>query len=262
MNPNEEIKYGDSTDKLAILSLDWDRIRAVDILKMLSSVLENPKKLKSVKIYQQEKQNGAKDESSDDENYECIAIAEFKSKKYAKKVYNECDGCVIGATNDTFDLRFIGPDYKTGKLIDEASDCEDYDHRSMAIGSTSMINKSKRRGEFLENLFRAEDIDLKIANNLIVLSDEEDEEIKLEEEIKMEESKKKKKSKHKEKIKEMKKKSRSKENTIENFDPNDERFAEIYTNEDFIIDSTKEIVKRNKSLKSIIREKRKRYDLD
>ena len=50
-NPDEAIPEGRDSARLAVLDLDWDRIRAVDILAVLSSFLRRGHSIQSVTIY-------------------------------------------------------------------------------------------------------------------------------------------------------------------------------------------------------------------
>lgn len=50
-NPDEHIPDGQESARLAIVDLDWDRIRAVDILVVLSSFLRRPQAIQAVTIY-------------------------------------------------------------------------------------------------------------------------------------------------------------------------------------------------------------------
>ena len=50
-NPDEHIPDSDETHRLAIVDLDWDKIRAVDILAVLRSFLAKGQNIKTVAVY-------------------------------------------------------------------------------------------------------------------------------------------------------------------------------------------------------------------
>ncbi|XP_071553179.1 ESF1 homolog [Temnothorax nylanderi] len=144
-------KEADTTDeityRLAICNMDWDRIRAVDLMILLNSFLPSGGLIHSVTIYpsefglqrmKEEEINGPielKDEAvgSEDENEDdneegakyhmeklrqyqlnrlkyYYAVAEFDSVETANKVYTECDGIEYESTATRLDLRFIPDD--------------------------------------------------------------------------------------------------------------------------------------------------------
>ncbi|XP_011634209.1 ESF1 homolog [Pogonomyrmex barbatus] len=135
------------THRLAICNMDWDRIRAVDLMILLNSFLPSGGLVRSVKIYpsefglqrmKEEEINGptelrnkaveSEDEIEDDNEegaryhmeklrqYQLnrlkyyYAVAEFDSAETANKVYTECDGIEYESTATRVDLRFIPDD--------------------------------------------------------------------------------------------------------------------------------------------------------
>lgn len=50
-NPDEHIPDSDETHRLAIVDLDWDKIRAVDILAVLRSFLGKGQNITAVAVY-------------------------------------------------------------------------------------------------------------------------------------------------------------------------------------------------------------------
>ncbi|XP_011693870.1 PREDICTED: ESF1 homolog [Wasmannia auropunctata] len=135
------------TRRLAICNMDWDRIRAVDLMILLNSFLPSGGLIQSVTIYPSEfglqrmkeeeingptelknKANGSEDEIEDDNEegskyhmeklrqYQLnrlkyyYAVAEFDSAETANKVYTECDGIEYESTATRLDLRFIPDD--------------------------------------------------------------------------------------------------------------------------------------------------------
>ncbi|EFN79998.1 ESF1 homolog [Harpegnathos saltator] len=134
------------THKLAICNMNWDVIRAVDLMILLNSFLPSGGFLRSVTIYpseygqqrmKEEEISGPKELkddniNSDDENEDneegaqyhmeklrqyqlnrlkyYYAVAEFDSAETANKVYTECDGIEYESTSNRLDLRFIPDD--------------------------------------------------------------------------------------------------------------------------------------------------------
>lgn len=150
-NWGELDKEADTTDevthRLAICNMDWDRIRAVDLMILLNSFLPSGGLIHSVTIYpsefglqrmKEEEINGPtelknkatknEDENEDDNEegteyhmeklrqYQLnrlkyyYAVAEFDSIETANKVYTECDGIEYESTATRLDLRFIPDD--------------------------------------------------------------------------------------------------------------------------------------------------------
>ncbi|XP_058824854.1 ESF1 homolog [Topomyia yanbarensis] len=137
----------DSTKRLALCNVDWDRIRAVDIMVMLSSFLPRGSTILSVTIYpsefgkqrmKEEEEQGpqeltgdriAESDDSDEEELDeeerkekeierlreyqlnrlkyYYAVVECDSVESADKLYKECDGVEYESTANKIDLRFI-----------------------------------------------------------------------------------------------------------------------------------------------------------
>ncbi|KAM0734919.1 ESF1-like protein [Formica fusca] len=135
------------THKLAICNMDWDRIRAVDLMILLNSFLPTGGLIHSVIIYpsefgqkrmKEEEISGPIELRSEDVNSEgeigddneegatyhmeklrqyqlnrlkyYYAVAEFDSAETANKVYIECDGIEYESTATRLDLRFVPND--------------------------------------------------------------------------------------------------------------------------------------------------------
>uniref|UniRef100_A0A182P5R5 Uncharacterized protein n=1 Tax=Anopheles epiroticus TaxID=199890 RepID=A0A182P5R5_9DIPT len=133
----------ESTRRLAVCHMDWDRIRAVDVMVLLSSFLPPGSAIKSVTIYpseygkqrmQEEEKRGPQeltarkiehsDEEEEDEEVQkerlreyqlnrlkyYYAVVECDSVGTADKIYKECDGIEYESTANKLDLRFIPDD--------------------------------------------------------------------------------------------------------------------------------------------------------
>ncbi|XP_031835837.1 ESF1 homolog isoform X2 [Nomia melanderi] len=137
----------DITHRLAVCNMDWDRIRAVDLMVLFNSFLPSGGIIHSVKIYPSEfglqrmkeeeitgpkelieenKKKDFDDENEDEEGsayhmeklrqYQLnrlkyyYAVVEFDSAETANKIYMECDGTEYESTATKLDLRFISDD--------------------------------------------------------------------------------------------------------------------------------------------------------
>ncbi|XP_040169401.1 ESF1 homolog [Anopheles arabiensis] len=133
----------ESTRRLAVCHMDWDRIRAVDVMVLLSSFLPPGSAIKSVTIYpseygkqrmKEEEERGPQeltvrtiensDEEEEDEEVQkerlreyqlnrlkyYYAVVECDSVATADKIYKECDGIEYESTANKLDLRFIPDD--------------------------------------------------------------------------------------------------------------------------------------------------------
>ncbi|XP_078040331.1 ESF1 homolog isoform X2 [Augochlora pura] len=150
-NWGELDKEADTTDeithRLAVCNMDWDRIRAVDLMVLFNSFLPSGGVIRSVTIYpsefglqrmKEEETTGPKeliemsntkdlnDENDDEEGstyhmeklrqYQLnrlkyyYAVVIFDSPETANKIYTECDGTEYESTATKLDLRFIPDD--------------------------------------------------------------------------------------------------------------------------------------------------------
>ncbi|CAK9817197.1 ESF1 homolog [Anthophora plagiata] len=135
------------THRLAICNMDWDRIRAVDLMVLFNSFLPSGGLIHSVTIYpsefglkrmKEEEINGPKEliemskekDTQNDSDAEegaayhveklrqyqlnrlkyYYAVIVFDSAKTANKIYTECDGTEYESTAAKLDLRFIPDD--------------------------------------------------------------------------------------------------------------------------------------------------------
>uniref|UniRef100_A0A8D8PC39 ESF1 homolog n=1 Tax=Culex pipiens TaxID=7175 RepID=A0A8D8PC39_CULPI len=139
----------ESTKRLALCNIDWDRVRAVDIMVMLNSFLPRGSTIMSITIYPSEfgKERMAEEEArgpqeltgansdadssdEDDDDEEAkkekqierlreyqlnrlkyyYAVVECDTVATADKLYKECDGVEYESTANKIDLRFIPDD--------------------------------------------------------------------------------------------------------------------------------------------------------
>ncbi|XP_046431086.1 ESF1 homolog [Neodiprion fabricii] len=136
------------TNRLAVCNMDWDRIRAVDLLVLFNSFLPSNGLIHSVTIYPSEfglqrmkeeeirgpielveSKNNTQNFKEDDENEEGTKYHMEKLRQYqlnrlkyyyavivcdspqtANKIYTECDGIEYESTATKLDLRFIPDD--------------------------------------------------------------------------------------------------------------------------------------------------------
>ncbi|CAB3979337.1 Hypothetical predicted protein [Paramuricea clavata] len=131
-----------STRRLAICNMDWDKITANDLFVLLQSFVPSGGSINSVKIYPSdfglermeredeigptelvsvEEDNGSKDQE-EEYNKEKLrqyqlnrlkyyyAVVECDSPETGEKIYEECDGMEYEASSSHLDLRFIPED--------------------------------------------------------------------------------------------------------------------------------------------------------
>lgn len=162
-NWGELDKEADTTDeithRLAVCNMDWDRIRAVDLMVLFNSFLPNSGIIRSVTIYpsefglqrmKEEEITGPKEliemskkEDLDNENEDeegstyqmeklrqyqlnrlkyYYAVVVFDSPETANKIYTECDGTEYESTATKLDLRFIPDDTEFDQTPKEVCD--------------------------------------------------------------------------------------------------------------------------------------------
>lgn len=144
------------THRLAVCNMDWDRIRATDLMVLFHSFLPSGGLIRSVTIYPSDfglqrmkeeeitgptelTQSKREEEGSDEEDNEegsqyhmeklrqyqlnrlkyYYAVVEFDSPETANKVYTECDGTEYESTATKLDLRFIPDDMKFDQTAKE-----------------------------------------------------------------------------------------------------------------------------------------------
>lgn len=136
----------ESTRRLAICNMDWDRIRAVDLMVLFNSFLPNGGLIYSIKIYPSEfglqrmkeeeikgpvelvndktEEIHSKSDNEEGSDYHMeklrryqlnrlkyyYAVLECDSVETANKIYTECDGIEYESTATKLDLRFIPND--------------------------------------------------------------------------------------------------------------------------------------------------------
>ena len=153
----EDIPKGNATSRLAAVNLDWDNIRAVDILAVLQSFIpvSSEESVKKVTIYpsefgkeriQREAVQGPavfdKPKATDEDEVDTTALRKYQlerlryfyaiiectSTSIANVLYKSLDGAELGATANMLDLRFVPDDVTfTDPPRDEATSVPD-DH--------------------------------------------------------------------------------------------------------------------------------------
>ncbi|XP_024401095.1 pre-rRNA-processing protein esf1 [Physcomitrium patens] len=145
-DPREEEKVptasGAETRRIAMMNMDWDHIKAVDLLMLMRSFQPKCGNVECVTIYpsefgieqmKAEEAHGPNmifDDDDDDEDedkevnmeklraYErnklkyYYAVVECDTKETANHLYTQCDGMEFERTSNTLDLRFIPDDMK------------------------------------------------------------------------------------------------------------------------------------------------------
>ncbi|XP_052865977.1 ESF1 homolog [Anopheles cruzii] len=168
----------ESSHRLAVCHMDWDRIRAVDIMVLLTSFLPPGSSVKSVKIYPSEfgkermkeeeergpqeltvRRDDSEEEEEDDEEAQkerlreyqlnrlkyYYAVAECDSVETADKIYKECDGVEYESTANKIDLRFIPDDMEFGEdePKDSCTELPDMGKYVPRIFNTSALKQAK-----------------------------------------------------------------------------------------------------------------------
>ncbi|XP_058119608.1 ESF1 homolog [Anopheles ziemanni] len=168
----------DSTKRLAVCNMDWDRIRAVDIMVLLNSFLTPGSTIKSVAIYpsefgkermQEEETRGpqeltsrvmedSEEEADGDEESQkerlreyqlnrlkyYYAVVECDTVETADKIYKECDGVEYESTANKIDLRFIPDDMEfNDEPKDLCSELPDMSKYVPRIFTTSALTQAK-----------------------------------------------------------------------------------------------------------------------
>ncbi|KFB40256.1 AGAP003294-PA-like protein [Anopheles sinensis] len=168
----------ETTKRLAVCHMDWDRIRAVDIMVLLNSFLTPGSTIKSVTIYpsefgkermQEEEKRGpqeltsrvledSEDEADDDEEAQkerlreyqlnrlkyYYAVVECDSAETADKIYKECDGVEYESTANKLDLRFIPDDMEfDDEPKDHCTELPDMSKYVPRIFTTSALTQAK-----------------------------------------------------------------------------------------------------------------------
>ncbi|XP_058058661.1 ESF1 homolog [Anopheles bellator] len=168
----------ESSHRLAVCHMDWDRIRAVDIMVLLTSFLPPGSSVKSVKIYPSEfgkermkeeeergpqeltvRRDDSEEEEEDDEEAQkerlreyqlnrlkyYYAVAECDSIETADKIYKECDGVEYESTANKIDLRFIPDDMEFGEdePKDSCTELPDMGKYVPRIFNTSALQQAK-----------------------------------------------------------------------------------------------------------------------
>lgn len=218
------------TKRIAITDIDFEEIALPTIFRIFESEVDQ--RIIRIGLY-----NSAK--------AQLYAICEFKSQEFSKKVYDNLDGVEIEKTGNIFNLSFIPDDFELDTLIAECTDSEDF--RGIAD-----------KGQKIE-----------IDENMIDLSGEIEVDFEIPEEFKSKakvetfdyekgykpkviEEKEESSSHH---ILEALKEDDEKVETDFKFDPLDERFKDLYEDENFILDASNKKFKLQKSSKVIIEKK-------
>ncbi|XP_058452936.1 ESF1 homolog [Malaya genurostris] len=173
----------ESTRRLALCNVDWDRIRAVDIMVMLNSFLPRGSIILKVTIYpsefgkermKEEEERGPQEltggrnadsdesEASEDEDetkqrqiellreYQLnrlkyyYAVVECDSVETADKLYKECDGVEYESTANKIDLRFIPDEMEfEDEPKESCSELPEIGKYEPRIFTTTALNQAK-----------------------------------------------------------------------------------------------------------------------
>ncbi|KAF9762766.1 Pre-rRNA-processing protein esf1 [Nosema granulosis] len=265
----KEADFGEPTQTVAFLNMNWNVVDASDIYKLCEDVVgsENIKEVKIVKTKFGEKQRDIgkfKDEKEfKTGKLEIIkqsyaALVSFSTKETALKVYSELDSTELENSGMFFDLRFVDSNIKTGEIVEQVESGENFVEKDYNKFEMEESKEEKQRKILLEKLFNSKSTDRGLLNQLISVSDNEDDAI---EDETLEVKKKMLFEGDKKEEKPVKKEDKPKDNAFV-FDHLDPRFAQLYTDGDFTIDPTHPEYQKNNKLKNIINEKRKRFETE
>eukprot|EP00835_Amoeboradix_gromovi_P001854 NODE_94_length_21515_cov_0.130417.p4 type:complete len:433 gc:universal NODE_94_length_21515_cov_0.130417:14906-16204(+) len=145
----EEIELGETSNRLGLVNIDWDNIKAQDIFMLMDSFTKSPGDVLTVHIYESEfgkdriaheQLNGPPKEIFNDDDdkenpfnmpelrryqlermryYFCIIV--FKDTLACEAVFNACDGQELELTSNSLDLRYVPPgtDFNDSIVHDE-----------------------------------------------------------------------------------------------------------------------------------------------
>lgn len=172
----------ESSRRIACMHMDWDRIRAVDIMILCNSFIppgfgsvlsvkiypseygkarmaeeeyQGPKELTAINRYDDKNENEEVDEECAEyreklRQYQLnrlkyyYAVVEFDSVKSAEVVYNECDGLEYESTANRLDFRFISDDILfDDEPKDTCTEIQDLSAYEPRIFVTSALNHAK-----------------------------------------------------------------------------------------------------------------------
>ena len=222
----------DATNRLAITDIDFDEVTIPTIFKILES--EAYGKIIKITLYA-------------GSNSQLYAVCEFKSKKDAMHVYSVLDGIQIERSGHSLNLSFIPDDFVLDdQLVSECTSSENF----------QIIKDSPQRIELDENMIEIDD-DCKLD---IEIPDEFKSKTKSDDSIQVKEEKPKRDENQKESnhdvLNALKKNDDENDADIDfEMNLNDERFQDLYNNEDFALDASNKKFKTQKASKMIIEKK-------
>ena len=219
------------TNRIAITNLDFDEISLPTLFKIFESEVEN--KILKISLFSSS-------------NQEMYAICDFKNKNDAYRAYTTFDGIQIEKTKHSLNLSFIPDNFIINqKPISECTNSENF---------KPVIENSKTK-EYDENMIEIEDD--------IQLDIEIPEEFKTKEKVVLEDKKKNSRiineleeDNNNQNLLETLKKNEKKDDCADfKINLNDERFKDLFEDEDFILDASNKKFKMQKSSKDIIEKK-------
>lgn len=154
---NQNVEQGDASRRLAVVNLDWDNVKSVDLMATFASFVPPNRRINSVKILPSEygkkrmaeeeiegpprdlfdeKEDDVQEANDDGADYSSsrlrkyqlqrlqyyYAIVECDSIEAAKAIYDNCDGTEYESTANFFDIRYVPDEMEfTDKPRDECS---------------------------------------------------------------------------------------------------------------------------------------------
>jgi hypothetical protein len=206
----ENVSYGGSSSRLAILNLDWEMVNARELFRTMESFLPEGGSVFSLTIYkskegkaclEKEEREGPQLHPRDSSEKSMkiairkyilqrmrwfYAVAQFDSPGTAEAIYKAVDGAEIDQTKNYVDLRFVPEGYAIEDEASEQATEGGAPNEKILSASVYHSNVSLRweedvkRISYLRSLFLEEDLDLSRAKDLVDMDGEDEDEEKQE----------------------------------------------------------------------------------
>lgn len=219
------------TNRLAIVDVDFEEITLPTIFKMIESIVNQ--RIIKISLYNRN-------------NVDLYLVCEFKSKEYARIAYDSLDGVEIEKTGNVFNMSFIPDDLELDTLVSECTDSEKFKevgikNKKIDINEDMIELSNECEIDFeIPEEFKSKDkpviFDYEKGYKPIPVEDKEASDHHILEALKEDDSK-----------------DQEEDNFI--FDPLDNRFKDLYEDEDFSLDASNKKFKLQKSSKVIIDQK-------
>ncbi|CAI2162169.1 13810_t:CDS:10 [Funneliformis geosporum] len=117
----DQVPLGDETHRFAVVNLDWDNVKASDLMKVFNGFKSDVSIIRSIKIYPSEFGKERIEKETREEEFDTeelrryqldrlkyyYAVVDCDTVETARHIYQQCDGAEFESTANFFDLRFI-----------------------------------------------------------------------------------------------------------------------------------------------------------